>query len=1132
MIIDGVFASEAIDSSGEILDVKGCDISDLENGQGVLNWEHRGDDAQGASANDIVGKIVFAKKIFGPEDCTDSRQLDYWQKIQLPLIYGIVRLFDGSGHPGALACAAIIRDYEANKEPLLIRYSIEGTTLKKDKGSNRLLESVARRVAATIKPCNKSCHSGLIADPNGAENTKKNENPHPNFTPLGGSFEYEASVIESETMKKALEAGGYNAAPGALVGGSALQVEDKSLRNRVKAAVRDWDKKTPFKKFLKHRLPEASDDFIDRFSDLVQDFTIKKAQRDLIKAAVKQKIVEKIQAKAKPAVAPEPPEDALTIRGAKIHPNVEGTKTAFDEKKGILHTPRGSFPMYIPSRDTEVKDAGQKFHNIMQDPKISKFHDYAMENWSKMHQHLKAGTLPPEVVMHGVLFSQLSPNTPVPMQELMYAHLVDAMRHTGKDPRSKEGLDVLRADWLKRDQPQRWPDHSRDHFQRLEDQLRMKNDSKGTGRVAGDIGSFMLANNKFKNMEKYHTLHNSLVDLIGRHRHDARSGVEELMFHKKQAGLWDAKRRRDIAKEKGDPGPYTAGPDVPGLAPKTARYTYGMLGGGNVVVPDTHFTRYLFGLDRQKDTGSIDYIKSLLWNENNSHVLNGIDRYYAKHHDAVKHMQEHPTWGKHFESPEDAVFPAFWKNWVGILPHEAARGMKTNGWNESTDHRPFWDAVGPYLRKTEDGVDTNLALRTAKTHHEWVQKYGEMPALLMYYRFLVPQLLEAGAKRQQEQTVTKFEALAIDLRKGARSEMNAALDQSKASAAMPAPPETVKFNDKTVKPGEAYTFDGKHAGGLYLIDHTPEHYVAVPKEKVYDFTADDLIKLPRKGGASTYRVLKPPEHLEAPSVVSHEVHGVPEYTHHQEVKDLIHGLDLSQIGEPSDMGITRDVSYWGKNAQGKRVFIKGEDWRADHADPNEFGSGHREALYHNLAKDFYGLGQYVVPTGVIRNPRTDQLMTVIEHTPGSHFDYMNDEGTAKHQAQLKALADSGDLHKIALMNMINDNGDRHQWSWLLPDEGGMKLIDHGRAFSEKSYATRYPDYLERHAEHTYRTPLHPAAAKWLQSLKPEELDAQMRRHSVPEKIIDETRRRLKAAQLHVRKPTTLDDALMSPFRIS
>lgn len=1138
MIIDGIAASEAIDSSGEILDIKGCDISDLEQGSGVLNWEHRGDDAQGASANDIIGKIVFAKKIYSPEDCTDNRQLEYWHKIQLPYIYIICRLFDGSGHPGAIAAAAMIRDYQANGEPLLIRYSIEGTTLKKDKGSNRLLESVARRVAATIKPCNKSCHSGLIADPQGTSDTKKNEeNPHPNFTPLGGSFEYEAGTIEGGNIHKALEAGNYNVAPGTITGGASLQVEDRGLKNRVKAAVRDWDRKTPFKKFLKHRLPEASDEFCDRFSDLVQDYTIKKAQKEAVKKAVVKKVVDKVKAKA--AQAPQltvvPSEDALSIRGAPVPANHEGTKTAFDENTGTLHTPRGSFPMYIPSRDAAMPDAGQKFHNIMNDPKVTKFHDYAMANWSKMHQHLKNGTLPPEVIMHGVLFSQLSPNTPVPMQELMYAHLVDAMRHTGKDPRSAEGMKVLRHDWLSRDKPQQWPDHSREHFTRLESQLRMKNDSKGTGRVQGDIGGFMLANNKFKNMEQYHTLHHSLVDLVGRHKDDARGGVEELMFHKKQAGLWDAKRRRDIDKGKGDPGPYTAGPSVPGLAPKTARYTYGMLGGGNVTVPDTHFTRYLFGLDRQKDGNSIDYIKSLLWNENNSHVLGGIDRYYAKHHDAVKHMQQHPTWGSHFAKPEDAVFPAFWKNWVGILPHEAARGMKTNGWNEATDHRPFWEAVGPYLNKSEgQAQDTNLAMRTAKTHHEWAQKYGEMPAMLMYFHYLVPQLLAAGEKRQQAQTITKFEAAAIELRKGdERESWQAPPFDSGPEAPEPEgekePPQTVKFNDKVVKPGSAFLHASKKT--VFLLDHTPDHYVAVPEDKIHGWTPQDLIKLPRHGDAKGYQVMTHPEHLEAPSIVSHEVHGQPEYTHHDDVKELIHGLDLGGKHEQGDSGVNRAHSFWTKNAAGKRVYVKAENPGSE-LNQGDFTESQREALYHNLARDFYGLGEYVTPTAAITHPKTGQRMTVVQHTPGEHFEHAHYNPDPKHSAHMKALHDSGELHKLAIMNQINHTPDRHDMNYMLTDNGKLKLIDHGFAFSKQPlYGSYIPHYLETGHDGARTATLHPEAAKWVQGLKPEELEMQMRRHAVPEAYIHEARRRLKAVQAQSQLPTGIMDTLAAPFRM-
>ena len=41
-------------------------------------------------------------------------------------------------------------------------------------------------------------------------------------------------------------------------------------------------------------------------------------------------------------------------------------------------------------------------------------------------------------------------------------------------------------------------------------------------------------------------------------------------------------------------------------------------------------------------------------------ILDGIDRHYAQHHDAVQHMMQHPVWGKHFSKPEDAIFPAFY----------------------------------------------------------------------------------------------------------------------------------------------------------------------------------------------------------------------------------------------------------------------------------------------------------------------------------------------------------------------------------------------------------------------------------------------------------------------------------------
>lgn len=131
LLLDGIFASEAIDSSGEVFDVDGADLSIMEEGRGVANYEHRGPGAENetASGNDIVGKIVATKKIFTEKDCENDRQRLYWKKVELPFIYGIVRLFDGAGHAGAIALAATIRDLDANNEPVLVRFSIEGTTL-------------------------------------------------------------------------------------------------------------------------------------------------------------------------------------------------------------------------------------------------------------------------------------------------------------------------------------------------------------------------------------------------------------------------------------------------------------------------------------------------------------------------------------------------------------------------------------------------------------------------------------------------------------------------------------------------------------------------------------------------------------------------------------------------------------------------------------------------------------------------------------------------------------------------------------------------------------------------------------------------------------------------------------------
>src|SRR5262245_35192186 len=160
MIIDGVLGSEAIDSSGEVLDVAGADISDVDKGTCSLNWEHTPGEKGPLTK---VGIVLAAKKIFSRADCENDRQRMYWDEVKLPFIYGVARLDDCACHDDARAIAAIIRDHAANDEPILCRYSVEGATL--DKKDNRLKESVVRQVAITVKPCNRTAISGLIEDP-------------------------------------------------------------------------------------------------------------------------------------------------------------------------------------------------------------------------------------------------------------------------------------------------------------------------------------------------------------------------------------------------------------------------------------------------------------------------------------------------------------------------------------------------------------------------------------------------------------------------------------------------------------------------------------------------------------------------------------------------------------------------------------------------------------------------------------------------------------------------------------------------------------------------------------------------------------------------------------------------------
>lgn len=279
--------TQTVDSSGEILHLQGLDISDFldgyEGNRAWANWEHNNN-----SAEDLVGKFRFAKKIFGPDDCETPRQKMYWDKLQTPFLYGVCELMDQEGHPGSVAIAAMIRYFKNRSEPVMVGASIEGQTLERKDGD--LLRTVGRRVAITLRPCNRQCWVDFLGEGEQADKFVKSMFEGSSSQHL---VEIDSAIMEDvfkddavghlkkalEDLNKTLTAGNYGVAPEALSGGAALAVEDRGLKNRLKALYRDWNRTRPLREVIKAAMPEVSEQYVDHFVDLTHDLALKKGMQ-------------------------------------------------------------------------------------------------------------------------------------------------------------------------------------------------------------------------------------------------------------------------------------------------------------------------------------------------------------------------------------------------------------------------------------------------------------------------------------------------------------------------------------------------------------------------------------------------------------------------------------------------------------------------------------------------------------------------------------------------------------------------------------------------------------------------------------------------------------------------------------
>jgi hypothetical protein len=298
VIMSGIFSVETPDTSGEVLCIEGADISDLQTGKATLNTEHiNPEDAEKSETpknfqgfQSIVGRVINAKKIFSDQDCSDDLELNAWNEYKKPLIYGSVEIWDGpDATDNAKAAASIARMFKKSNGGPQLGLSVEGATLKRD--GNYLKQTVIRKMALTMKPANKSATIDIVKDTNAPTVSKSmTKITNGEFEPLHKSVAMQnmfyvsdtlqfvgiESVQEKlfnalQTLRKTLTAGGSNAAPSSLTGGSALQKE-----SQLGKLVKLMGNKRISRDSIQKAIPNLSDEDADKVEKALKARNLKK----------------------------------------------------------------------------------------------------------------------------------------------------------------------------------------------------------------------------------------------------------------------------------------------------------------------------------------------------------------------------------------------------------------------------------------------------------------------------------------------------------------------------------------------------------------------------------------------------------------------------------------------------------------------------------------------------------------------------------------------------------------------------------------------------------------------------------------------------------------------------------------
>jgi hypothetical protein len=196
--VDGIGSSQAVDTSGEIVDLNGLDCSSFIGS--ALNWEHKSD-----TPAQLVGKVLEYKKIFSEADCENDRHKYYWDKCKTPFLYAMGRLFDDKKESSKECAGLFLDDSQHPDEHPMVGFSIEGSKI--DKQGMIVTKSIARKLTITNMNANKQCVAEMVpAEPAKADPDSifKSE---PSFT-----IELLQKAEPMDDLKKAMHSG-WNSRP-------------------------------------------------------------------------------------------------------------------------------------------------------------------------------------------------------------------------------------------------------------------------------------------------------------------------------------------------------------------------------------------------------------------------------------------------------------------------------------------------------------------------------------------------------------------------------------------------------------------------------------------------------------------------------------------------------------------------------------------------------------------------------------------------------------------------------------------------------------------------------------------------------------------------------------------------------